>query len=197
MRIKKVDLFVNDYNEIACLIAENIGVDRPTKSHVNMEKSSPAISQMNTTFSAYTQRVAVLIGNDFPEREVMSTIQTLKEKGVFVHVVSEKIGHVKGNAGGQLKVDETFLMKSPVLYDSLYVVGGHAKNQAAFNEQMTQWVNSAYQHYKPIGVATSGNKFVHASKQNNLAGVIFADQSTNFPDAFVKAVAKQRFWDRT
>src|SRR5699024_12382441 len=122
VRDKNVEMWTNVDYEMACIIAENIGVDRPTNTHVNTDKSSPALSQMNTTFSAYTQRVAVLIGNDFPEREVMSTIQTLKEKGVFVHIVSQKIGHVKGNAGGKLKVDETFLMKSPVLYDSLYVV---------------------------------------------------------------------------
>src|SRR5690625_1877935 len=152
---------------------------------------------MNTAYLAYNQKVAVLIGNDFPEQEVMTTIQTLKEHGVFVHIVSDKIGHVKGNAGGKLKVDDTFLTKSPVLYDSLYVVGGDVKNSSSFNEQISQWVNSAYQHYKPIGVATSGEQYIHAGVKNNLAGVIFAKQSTNFPDAFVKAVAKQRFWQRT
>lgn len=197
IREKNVNMWAHVDHEMACIIADNIGVDRPKQSEVNVTASSPAISQMNTPFTAYTQRVAVLVGNDFPEREVMATIQTLKERGVFVHIVSDKIGYVKGNSGGKLKVDDTFLTKFPVLYDSLYVVGGKVNRQAAFNEQMTQWVNSAYQHYKPIGVATTGKKYIHATDKNNLAGVVFASRSTNFPDSFVQAVAKQRFWQRT
>jgi len=197
VREQNVQMWANVDHEMACIIADNIGVERPKQTNVNVTASSPALSQMNTPFLAATQRVAVLIGNDFPEREVMATIQTLKEKGVFVHIVSQALGYIKGNSGGQLKVDDTFLTKSSVLYDSIYVVGGKVHKQANFAEMITEWVNEAYQHYKPIGVATSGDPYIHASDKNNLDGVIFAKQTTNFPDAFVEAVAKQRFWHRT
>lgn len=54
----------------------------------------------------------------------------------------------------------------------------------------------AYKHLKPIGIATSAQEYIKSSKDRNYEGVIFASNNPNFREAFLEAVAKQRFWNR-
>ncbi|WP_240376021.1 catalase [Bacillus piscicola] len=197
VRQQNVDMWVNVDRELACIIADNIGVDRPEGSHVPVSASSSAISQMNTPHYAYTQKVAVLIGNGFNGEEVRAALNTLQQHGVFIDVISEKLGNVVGDDGTVLKVEDTFTTKYPVLYDSLYVVGGTAGNQAKFNQGITEFIHEAYKHYKPIGVATTGSSYFYVSNDNNLEGVVFAANNPDFGKDFVMAIAKQRFWNRT
>ncbi|WP_165767996.1 hypothetical protein [Virgibacillus indicus] len=89
------------------------------------------------------------------------------------------------------------MTSSPYLVDSLYVVGGSSKNQAKFNQEVTNYVQNAYTHYKPIGVASTGQSFIQVSDTNNLAGVVFAANNSDFGKDFVEAIAQQRFWNRT
>lgn len=197
VRQQVVDMFGNVDTGMATAIAESIGVNPPKGTHVSVTESSPALSEVNTPHYAYTQKVAVLIGNGFNGEEVNRAVRTLKEAGVFVEVVSEHLGTVTGSDGTKLKVDNIFVSTYPVLYDSIYVVGGRAKNEAKFKQNILDFVNEAYKHYKPIGVATTGESFIHTSEQNNLAGVVFAKNNPNFAKEFVTAIAKQRFWNRT
>src|SRR5699024_12436667 len=83
------------------------------------------------------------------------------------------------------------------IYDSLYVVGGRGDAYAKLHQDIMHFVNSAYKHYKPIGVATTGENYIQTSEKNNLAGVVFAADNPNFGKEFVSAIAKQRFWNRT
>src|SRR5699024_7513894 len=90
VRQQVVDMFVNVDKGMACAIAENIGVNPPKGSNVPVEKSSATRSLANTPYYAYTQRVAVLIGNDFNGSEVRNVLDYLHECGVFIDIV--KIG---------------------------------------------------------------------------------------------------------
>lgn len=197
VRQLNVDFWANVDREMACIFADKLGVNPPQGTHVDVNAKSPALSQMNTPSYAYTQKVGILIGNGFNGQEVKRTIQTLKKYGVFIHVISEKLGHVVGDDGIGIKIDDTFLTKYPVLFDSFYVVGGKAENQARFKQDIMEFVNEAYKHYKPIGVASTGRNYIHATDQNNLAGVVFAADNPDFGEEFAAAVAKQRFWNRT
>lgn len=62
---------------------------------------------------------------------------------------------------------------------------------------VNEYVKVAYKHYKPIGIATTGQSYILASGNNNLEGVVFATNNRNFGKDFVSAIAHQRFWDRT
>lgn len=197
VRQQNVEMWAHVDHEMACVIADNLGVHRPKASHVPVTKSSPAISQFNTPYYAYTQKVGVLIGNGFNGNEVSLVLNTLQKNGVFMDIISEKFGTVVGADGTKIKVNETFLTKYPVLYDSLYVVGGSANNQAKFNQDIRGFLHEAYKHYKPIGIATTGQSYLQASKTNNLAGVVFAANNPNFGNEFITAIATQRFWNRT
>ena len=196
VRQKNVEFWANVDREMACIFADNIDVERPKNTNVSVTKSSPAISQLNTPHLAYTQKVGVLIGNGFNGEEVRKVLGTLEQNGVFIDIISEKLGTITGTNGTNLKVDETFTTKYPVLYDTLYVVGGRAENQTKFNQNIMEWVHDAYKHFKPIGVAISAENYILASKENNLAGVVFAKNNVDFAKDFVTAIAKQRFWDR-
>ncbi|MGM8364937.1 catalase [Virgibacillus sp. W0181] len=197
IRQKNVEMWVNVDKEMACIIADNIGVDRPTGTNVSVTESSPAISQANTPHYAYTQKVAMLIGNGFNGEEVRNTLNVLQQYGVFVDIISQKLGTVVGNDGTKIEVEETFHTKYPVLYDSFYVVGGNAENQANFNNSIMEFIHEAYKRYKPIGVATTATSYIETAENNNLAGVVFAANNPDFGNDFVTAIAKQRFWNRT
>src|SRR5699024_7727911 len=61
VRRQNVDLLVNVDKELAAIVADNIGVERPTGTHVPVSTSYPSLSQYNTPRYAYTQKVGVLI----------------------------------------------------------------------------------------------------------------------------------------
>lgn len=197
VRQQNVNLLVNVDREMACIVADNIGVKRPEGSNVPVSTSYPSLSQANTPKYAATQKAGVLIGNGFNGQEVMNVLNQLQQNGVFVEIVSETLGTVTADDGTTLKVNQTFLTASPYLFDSLYVVGGQSNNKAKFNTDVTNYVHAAYQQYKPIGVASTGQSFIQSSDENNLAGVVFSANNADFSRDFLKAIAQQRFWDRT
>lgn len=194
VRQQVVDMFVNVDREMASRIADNIGVDQPEGTNVNVSKSSPSISEANTVYSPYTQKVGVLIGNGFNDQEVSDVIQYLEQHGVFIVIISEKLGTVRGDHGMEIEVDKPFVSTYPVLYDSLYVVGGKALSQERFNENVENFIREAYSHYKPIGVARTGNMYF--TDVRDAAGVVFAEENHHFNKDFLEAIAKQRFWNR-
>lgn len=196
VRQQVVDMFVHVDKVMATKIADNLGVNRPTGEQSQVTASSPALSQENTVRVPQTLRVAVLIGNDFNLPEVESTIKTLRRYGVDYRIVSEKFGTIRSSDGQKVRVNETFLTTSPVLFDSLYVVGGLANHQAKLNSDITNFINEAYKHYKPIGVATSGVPFFNNSNAKPGPGIAFASNNPDFGIEFVNIIAQQRFWDR-
>lgn len=196
VRQQVVDVLVKVDKEMATIVAENIGVHRPSGENVPVETSYASLSQANTPKFAATQKVGVLIGDNFNGAEVTNVLNVLKKNGVFFDIISERLGIVTGTDGTQLKVNKTFLTSSPYLVDTLYIVGGNSNNQRKFNADITEFVHVAYQHYKPIGVATTGQNFIHSSQGNNLAGVVFAANNPNFSEDFVAAIAEMRFWNR-
>lgn len=196
VRQQNVNLLVNIDKDLANIVADNIGVERPKGNNVPVSTSYPSLSQANTPKYAYTQKVGVLIGDGFNSQEVMSVLNTLHQNGVFITVISDTLHPVTGSDGQQLKVDETFLTSSPYLVDSLYVVGGRPRKRGNFNQQIQTFIHVAYSHYKPIGIATTGQSYIKPSKNNNLVGVVFATNNPNFNKEFVEAIGQQRFWNR-
>ncbi|GAB4074315.1 catalase [Barrientosiimonas marina] len=197
VRQQAVDLLVNVDKNMAATVADNVGVSRPSGTHVSVSTSYPSLSQTGTPKYAFSLKVGVLIGDGFNANEVTRTLQTLKEYGVFVVIVSDTLGTVTGDDGTTLKVDKTFLTTNPYLLDSLYIIGGQSKVQDKFNDEVNEYVNVAYKHYKPIGVASTGQSYLAASGTNNSAGVVYTGNNADFGLDFVRAIKQQRFWDRT
>lgn len=196
VRQQVVDMFVNVDKEMATSIASHIGVETPTGQNVPVHASSPALSQEKTPGYPFSLKVGILIGNGFNGKEVSNVVEFITQHGVFVDVISEKLGKVTGADGTEIKVNKTFLTTHHALLDSLYVVGGRVENQAVFNRNIYEFINGAYKHYKPIGIATTGKSYIKPSKNNNLAGVVLAENNSNFSKEFVSAIGRQRHWDR-
>lgn len=140
VRKQNVDMWVNVDREMACKLADALGVERPSGNHVPVNQKSPAVSQMNTPFYAYTQKVGVLIGDGYNGAEVKSVLGAFEKNGVFYDIISNRIGPIMGADGMTIEANETVLTKHPVLYDTLYVVGGN-KDQVKFNQEVQDWVN--------------------------------------------------------
>lgn len=196
VRQQVVDMFANVDEEMACIIADHINVNRPKGTNVDVTESSPVLSLANTPHSAYTQKVAVLIADEFNGNEVRSALNELEKCGVFIDFVGEKLGPVIGNDGTKINVNKIFTSTYSVLYDSLYIVGGKAKNQRKFDFDVMKFIEEAYIHYKPIGVATTGDMYFEGNEDQNIPGIVFAKNNPNFGHEFVDAVAQQRFWNR-
>lgn len=139
----------------------------------------------------------MLIGNGFDDEEVRATLDALEQNGVFVHIVSDRLGTVTGAGGMGLEVDETFTTAHPVLFDSYYIVGGNSEHQTLFDHNVTKFFRQAYHYFKPIGVAKTGQSYAQLSDDGNPAGVVMATDDSGFSENFVAAIAQQRFWDRT
>ncbi|MBM4763185.1 catalase [Bacillus sp. B15-48] len=196
VRQQVVDMYGNVDQEMATIIADNVGVNPPTGQHVSVTASSPALSQENTPHYPHTLCVGVLIGHGFNGQEVKSVIETLNQHGVFVEIVSDKFRTLSGSDGTTLKVTKTFLTTHNVLFDAFYVVGGTSDHQTGFDRYLVDFVNGAYKYYKPLGIATTGQNYLHPSDENHLSGVLFAANNQNFGEEFVTAISKRRFWDR-
>ncbi|GAB4075208.1 catalase [Barrientosiimonas marina] len=198
IRQQVVDMFASVDQGMAAAIADGTGVNPPEGSHVPVYDSSPGLSEANTPHYAYTQKVGVLINDGFHGEEVRHTLDTLKQNGVFMDVISDHLGTIVGSDGTAIEVNKTFTSTYPVLYDSLYVVGGRPRHsEASFRYDVMDFLHSAYKHYKPIGLATTGQHFLRPTHENNLSGVVFAASNPDFAHDFVHAIACQRFWDRT
>ena len=197
VRQQNVDLLVNVDQQLANTVADNIGVQRPSGSHVPVDINYPSLSQKTTPKYAATLKVGVLIGDRFNTQEVTSVLHTLQENGVFYTIISDTLGTVRGHDGTNLEVDETFITSSPHLVDALYVVGGSSNNEQKFRYHMNKFVRVAYEHYKPIGIATTGEPFLQTTENNNLEGVFFSRNQPNFANEFIEGICQMRFWSRT
>lgn len=197
VRQQNVDMWVKVDKDLACSLADNLGVERPKGTHVPVTSKSPAISQLNTPYYAYTQKVGVIIGNGFNGTEVKNVLAAFDSQKVFYDIIGERLGVITGSDGTKLEANETLLTKNPHLYDTLYIVGGTVENKGKFDQEIVDWVNTAYKYFKPIGVASTAQAYIKKSPKNNLAGVVFAANNPNFAKEFIHAIAKQRFWDRT
>lgn len=196
IRQQSVDMFANVDQAMAIKIADIVGVNAPKHSHVQITASSPILSMANTTYSAYTQKVGIILGNEFNDAEVKAVLDMFEQNGIFYETISEKLGQVTGLDGTKLEINETYVTANPVLYDSLYIVGGRVRDQSRFDYEIKGFVDLAYKYYKPIGVATTASNS-YLQIQGNLEGIVFAVDNGNFPNDFHNAISKQRFWNRT
>lgn len=196
VRQQVVNMFVRVDKEMATVIASNVGVNEPIGEQVNVTLSSPALSQANTIKLPQTLKVGVLIGDGFDATEVNNVLKTLTKYGVRYSIIAERLGAIKSKDGVQLLATETYQTTDSVLFDALYVVGVRADNQAKFNQDMLIYINQAFRHYKPIGVAITGMPFLNASSVKLGPGIVVATGNADFGTKFVDAIAKQRFWDR-
>lgn len=168
-------------------------------------KRSEALSMANTVKNTIkTRRIAILTADGVDEKTVEAMQKTLISEGAHVKIIAPKLGFVKGKGGKSLKVDQSFLTSSSVLFDAVYVPGGAQSVKTLLSQlDPLNFLEEAYRHCKAIALdpesvelftATySGKKLSKLSDKEMAAiGVVI----NHAPKEFVKAIAQHRFWMR-
>src|SRR5699024_6486786 len=104
VRQQAVDMLVNVDQKMSYIVADNVGVNRPERTNVPISTSYPSLSIASSPRYAYTQKVGVLISDGFHDEEVIKMLEVLHKYGVFVEIVSEKLGVVTGANGTDIEV---------------------------------------------------------------------------------------------
>jgi catalase len=169
---------------------------QPVRKKQSLEKS-PALSMANTVKdSIKTRQIAILASHGVDENDLQSVKKALEAAGATTKIIAPKLGMLKGSAGQEIPVDQSFLTAASVLFDAVYVPGGAKSAQALIAEpDAIHFVNEAYRHCKAIAATDEGADLLKASyigADAKAAGVL-VDQSA---EAFIKAIANHRFWER-
>lgn len=185
--------------------------DFQPKRVVSSIQSSAALSMANTPKdNIRTRKIAFLAADGVDLAAVNAMKKALTAAGAVVKIVAPRLGSLKtaGGAGAntELKIDFSFLTTSSVLFDAVYVPGG-AKSVAALKGEADaiHFINEAYKHCKAIAASGEGVELVRASHINAAknpkekdVGVVLSEDGKlqKAADAFIKAVAQHRHWER-
>ncbi|WP_010532175.1 catalase [Lentibacillus jeotgali] len=195
IRQQVVDMITNIDLKLAKKVAENVGVTVPVEGGSNVKKSSPALSQENTTHKPDTLKVGVVLDEGFEGKSVQQVVDGLKEQNTHPVVVSTTLGKVKGSNSTEIEAEATFDTGDPVLFDALYVAGGPNMDNS-FKRNASYMVHEMFKHYKPIGATGDGRKLLEGANVTGETGVVQNDNTDSFLTSFVEAVAAHRHWDR-
>ena len=195
VRQQSVDMFANVNLDLAVTIAKRIGINPPTSAGSSVIAASPSLSQQNTIFRPDSRKVAVILTNGFHGPEVNFVLDRLKNANLYVDIISENQGDVSGTNGVTLKANQTFQTAKSIQYDAVYVVNG-SQTSRKFNKEAVYFIDEAFSHFKPIGATRGGIQFLTVNHYDGKPGVIVGDDVRSFPEAFIRAVAHHRFWNR-
>jgi len=168
----------------------------PVKMKQSIEKSD-ALSMANTLKNSIkTRSIAILAANGVDEDSLIATKNALEAEGATTKIIAHKLGTIKGATGKEIKVDQSFLNTSSVLFDAVYIPSGTKSASSLISESdAIDFVNQAYKHCKAIAANGDGVDLLNQSYAANKlsdAGLII-DKSVK---DFIKAIAQHRFWER-
>ena len=168
----------------------------PVKMKQSIEKSD-ALSMANTLKNSIkTRSIAILAANGVDEDSLLETKNALEAEGALTKIITHKLGSIKGATGKEIKVDQSFLNTSSVLFDAVYIPPGAKSVSSLIAESdAIDFVNEAYKHCKAIAANGDGVDLLdqsYAANKLSDAGLII-DKSVK---DFIKAIAQHRFWER-
>ncbi|GAA0136366.1 catalase [Paenibacillus sp. YSY-4.3] len=194
VRQQVVDMIGNVSLKLAVPVAEAIGANPPEGAGSQSSKSSPALSQENTVKSPRTRKVGVIVGSGFDGSEAKLVLNALIAEGVQAEAISDKLGVLHGTEDMECEVMYTFLTADSVLFDAVYAIGGELASDNS-DRKAASFIQEAYSHYKPIGAAAGGMKWLEPQIENS-PGVVTGMHGGDFAAGFIEAIAAHRHWDR-
>ncbi|MEA4923734.1 MAG: catalase [Syntrophomonadaceae bacterium] len=209
------DMFAQVAPELGEQIAAGIGANPPAPpAPNNMTASSPALSQANTTKTARTRKVAILVESGFCPVAVQAMTDALKLAGVVAETVSSRLGAITGRNGTVLEPNKSFTTATALLYDAVFVPGGPDHiNALTPNPDARCFINEALHHMKAIAVSDEGLELLKATDAAALIagmpdnakkpwvsqGIVTVKGTTDFQPfctEFISQLALHRHWDR-
>ncbi|MEA1855131.1 catalase [Cytobacillus sp. OWB-43] len=193
-----VEMFSHVNSDLANRIAEKVGVDAvENKNETTTAKSSPALSQQNTIFSAATRKLAIIVTDGFEGEKAKSIINDLQEAGVNPCIISDRLGTIRGSGGVELQAKHTFASDSSVVFDGVYLIGSDEVD-ATFKHDALLFIDEAYQHFKPIAATGDAIYWIKDLDYPSEEGILLEEQSGNdFAKQIIDALSAHRFWNRS
>ncbi|ALC89356.1 catalase [Bacillus sp. FJAT-18017] len=195
VRQQVVDMLANVSMELITPVAKSIGARVPEPREPASLKSSPALSMANTVKTAKSRMVGVLIEEGFNGNEIKGIFDAIKAEGAIPAIISENLGSIRGTDNFELPVEFSYVTADSVIFDAIYIVGG-SENSPKFKKTALDFVQEAFEHYKPIGATHAGAEVVEQAGILGQPGVIAGSDPSEFAAQFVHAIAAHRFWDR-
>ena len=227
IKIRVLGLLSQVDKSLVARVSDAIGVSVPKKPEQPMNRSfgadadpkkcqpkavkqainkSEALSMVNTRKnSIQTRQIAILAADGIDENAVDVMKKALLAEGAVVKIIAPKLGIIKGKNGNTLKVDQSFLTASSVLFDAIYIPGGATGIKTLLSETDSfQFIDETYKHCKAIaldGEAIELFKASYAGKNlsNKASEKAIASKGViinGSPKEFIKAIAQHRFWLR-
>jgi catalase len=201
---------------LATQVAEGVGVKPPaTKAQPNHGRSSPALSQANTTRdSIRSRKVAVLVADGIEAGPITALTEALRERDAVPELLAPTNGTVRTSPGGELAVDRALNTMASVLYDAVVVAGGaEAVTTLGADGYAMHFIAEAIKHAKPVVALGGGATLVGRATAEvmtlaatdgaviNEHGVLGAPSATTeLPDGLVESfcdlLAGHRIWSR-
>lgn len=224
IRQRMVDHLMNIDERLARETAKGIGIAGPSdvaktlgekrapqqgKRHVS---ESPTLSMENTRKdSIHSRRIAILAADGVDSTSLMAVKAGLEAAGAQATIISKFQGALSSTGGQDVEVEKSFVTTGSIMYDALFIPGG-AESIATLEKQgdAIQFVNETFKHCKAIGAVGDGvnllskGNLMDVTTAGSQAGnvradkgvVTAADADDAFLDAFVRAIAQHRHWER-
>ncbi|MFC4158363.1 catalase HPII [Chitinimonas lacunae] len=191
-------------------VARELGLPAPTGITVCAwpGSPSPALSMVGSgDGSALTRSVAILTADGVDGEQVAAMRSALNSAGAQCKLLAARLGDVASADGTALAVDATFAAMPSVMFDAVFVPGGHSTCIGALraNGDAVHYLREAYKHCKPIAVAADGVGLLEEAAlapvphQPAEPGVLVAapgDAIDGLAHDFIAAIGKHRFWSR-
>lgn len=229
IRVRMVGLLTQVDKTLAENVADALGIKAPSRPEMPMNHSipadgnpknfqpikvelpinrSPALSMENNKKNTIkTRQVAILAASGVDDNSLNAMKSALLAQGVMCKIIAPKLGEITGISGKKLKVDQSFLIATSVVFDAVYIPGGEASVAALTGEaDALHFVEEAYKHCKPIAADAGaveyleytyiGNKLAEEGYDATADGVIIGTGKTNRSKSFIEAMKQHRFWER-
>ncbi len=202
-------------HDLAVAVAEGVGVEPPAAAaQPNHGRSSPALSQANTTFgSLRTRKVAILVA-DGVDASATALADALRERGAIPELLAPTDGAVRGADGSDVVVDRAINTMASVVYDAVVVPGGEDSVATLSGDgYAVHFVAEAVKHAKAVGALGAGTALVERVSNGSARiagdgdgmttdrGVVSASGTDGslpqgFVDSFCTALGQHRAWER-
>ncbi len=228
IRVRVVGMLTQVDKSLAARVAQGLGIAVPKGPEQPMNLSIPAdgdpkkfqpikvrpelqvseaLSMVNTVKNTIKTRcVAILTADGVDDGPLGNMKRALEGAGAVTKIIAPHLGFIHSSSGQQIKVDQSYLTATSVVFDAVYVPGG-AKSLATLQSEADaiHFIEEAYKHCKPIAGDGEGVDLIFltavgskiqidgkSDKSNTSRGVVL-DRS---PKEFINAIAKHRFWER-
>jgi catalase len=222
---ERIVFLLNQIDEkLASGVAENLGIEIPSKLDLPMNMSYPAdadpddyqpipkkdakvkkseaLSMANTVKDTIaTRKIAVLVADGFDANDVKMMKNALEKQGAMAKIIGMKSKSVKDSDGKELKVDHALRTTASVLWDAVYIPGGEKSVETLLGEaDAYEFVNEAFRHCKAIAATGAGVEFVKTTfagkAENDKAVILNENGGKDTAQSFIDAIAGHRNWER-